>query len=236
MEATYILCEAITNEQYAPSYPAKMETSYPMAACGSLTDEQLVELTALGRREALETLHDRYLSKCQRIALRIVGNPDLAEEIVQDVFLKLWADPFSFKSGRGKFSNWLFTLIHNRSIDELRSTRNHKTGTWISPYQDNSGNNSPSSNAEWVPGTAAEPYEEVWRQEQRKAVHSALNLLSTHQREALKLAYLDGLTQKEVAQRLDVPLGTIKTRTSRGLFQLRGLLAAQGMTARNYED
>lgn len=191
-----------------------------------LTDERLVGAIAHGDRGALEVLYDRYVSGCYGLALKIVRDPSVAEEVVQDVFMKLWVRPDSYVPERGKFSGWLLTLVHNRSIDRLRRARTAGQQSLVPLDLDNG---SGITVADTLPDPALGPYDEVWRSEKGSIVRRALSTLPTPQREAISLAYFGGLTQKEIAEKLGEPLGTIKTRTRSGLMQLRRVLARQGL-------
>ena len=192
----------------------------------AMPDEQLMHAIADGKRDALETLYDRYINGCYGLALKIVRDTFVAEEIVQEVFLKLWTNPERYVPERGKFSGWLLTLVHNRSIDKLRRAKAGAQGNSVPIDLDNGTG---VTLGDTIPDASATPYEEAWRGEQGTLVRSALELLPGPQREAISLAYFNGLTQKEIAERLGEPLGTIKTRTRSGLLQLRRLLTRQGL-------
>jgi RNA polymerase sigma-70 factor, ECF subfamily len=191
-----------------------------------MSDEALMAALAAGQRAALEQIYDRYMNGCYGLALKIVRDPSLAEEIVQDVFLKLWSRPSSFTPERGKFSGWLLTLVHNRSIDKLRRGRAGVNGSSV-PLDMNNG--SGITLAETLPDSSTTPFEEAWRGEKGTLLRRALTHLPEAQRQAITMAYFGGLTQKEIAERLGEPLGTIKTRTRTGLLQLRRLLANKGL-------
>lgn len=184
----------------------------------TMTDVGLMSAVARDEHAALEALYDRYVNGCYGLALKIVRDPSVAEEIVQDVFLKLWTRPESYVPQRGKFSGWLLTLVHNRSVDKLRRATAGSRGASVPLDHDNgSGLTLADTLADAAPG----PYEEAWRGEKGDLVRRALNRLPASQRQAIALAYFGGLTQKEIAERLGEPLGTIKTRTRSGLQQLR---------------
>src|SRR5262245_34044712 len=89
----------------------------------SIADAHLLSLAASGEREALEALYYRYSKACFGVALKIVADPYLAEEVVQDVFLKLWAAPHGYLPERGSFATWLLTIVRNRSLDRLRKQK-----------------------------------------------------------------------------------------------------------------
>ena len=195
----------------------------------SFADAELLRLIASGNCEALEALYDRYVRACYGKALGVVVDPCVAEEIVQDIFLKLWAAPSSYVPERGKFSVWLLTLVHNRAIDRLRHEKHVMPDSALSFDAFDVEETGDVSPAEMLSDETNTPYEEAWRQEQSRAVREALSLLSASQREAISLAYLGGLTHREIAQRLGVPLGTIKTRIRCGLLHLRRLLDGESL-------
>lgn len=183
-----------------------------------MNDENLVSCVADGDRGALETLYDRYVHGCYALALKIVRDPHIAEEIVQDVFVKLWQRPTSFSPQRGKFSAWLMALVHNRAIDKLRQEKKESNFHVVAF---GAGTTDVSSLVDLVPDTSRGPYDQAWANSKGKAVRDALEQLRQPQRQALTLAYFEGMTQKEIAERLHEPLGTIKTRTRSALEQLR---------------
>jgi RNA polymerase sigma-70 factor (ECF subfamily) len=201
-----------------------METTIVNDKYTSAEDAQLVSLIASGDCDALEALYDRYVRACYGVALRTVGDAYVAEEVVQDVFLKVWTAPHAYDPERGKFSTWLLKTVHNRAIDRLRHERRVMPAGYLECdcYDvEEMGGVTP---ADIVPDETSTPYEALWRRETGIVVRKALSLLSAPQREVISLAYFGGLTQREVSLRLGVPLGTIKTRTQRALLQLRDLL------------
>jgi RNA polymerase sigma-70 factor (ECF subfamily) len=189
-------------------------------------DEALMELVARGDTQAFEELYDRYVRGCFGLAMKIVREPSMAEEVVQDVFMKLWSKPGIFTPERGKFSGWLLTLVHNRSVDKLRRLK-ASAGGGVLPLDGTL--DSDASLAEVIADTSATPHEQAWLGEQGQIVREALRKLPRQQRETIVLAYFGGLTQKEIAERLQEPLGTVKTRTRSALQQLRRALVAGGL-------
>jgi RNA polymerase sigma-70 factor (ECF subfamily) len=186
------------------------------------TDEELMGLVAHGRTDALEALYDRHMRGCFGLAMKIVRDPHMAEEVVQDVFVKLWSKPSVFMPERGKFSGWLLTLVHNRSVDKLRRTSSGLAGVTTTLDAENQHG---MALAEVLHDESPSPEELAWARERGEIVKHALRRLPEPQRLAITLAYFGGLTQKEIAERLQEPLGTIKTRTRSGLQHLRRLLA-----------
>lgn len=219
------------------TFPLKVEgqmktmNTYPDYTATS--DAQLLSLVATGSRDAIDQLYDRHAKKCYVKALSIIADPSDAEEIVQDIFLKLWTLSGGYISGRGEFNGWLMTMVRNQAIDRLRHKKRSISATAltydISDPFDTEEMRGMTPVYRLSDGVNT-PYEEAWRREQSSAVSMALGLLPAPQRDAIRLAYFGGLSQAEVSRKLGVPLGTIKTRTQRGLLKLRGLLDSYRLT------
>jgi RNA polymerase sigma-70 factor, ECF subfamily len=195
-----------------------------------IADEQLVERVANGDASALEALYDRYVRQCFGLALRIVEEPALAEEVVQEVFTKFWVMPANYSPAKGKFASWLLSLVHHRCIDELR----RKSRTTVSLEHPDVGSVSlehpdVGSVLDRAPSKEIDPADRAVMTEEQAIVREALNEIAPNQRQVIEMAYFKGLSQSEIALRLDQPLGTVKTRTRQGLKQLRGLLVAKGL-------
>ena len=178
-------------------------------------DEALLALAAREDEEALAQLYDRYGPIAYGLALRIVRDQALAEDAVQEAFLTVWRTAGSFRSDRAKPSTWILTLVHRRAVDVVRREERRRAA----PLE---GTEEPDER-----GLAAD--EEIELSDRRRLVQEALRQLPDEQREALELAYYGGLTQSELAERLSVPLGTIKSRMFTGLRRLRDLLAEAGL-------
>jgi RNA polymerase sigma-70 factor (ECF subfamily) len=177
-----------------------------------LSDEALVGLIARSDDDALAELYDRYGRVAYGLALRILRNRALAEDAVQEGFLAAWRSAARFSADRAKPSTWLLTLVHRRAVDLVRREERRRTEPIeVAPQE-----------------TGEATHEEAAVREQRRAVRDALSRLSDDQREALELAYYGGFTQAELAARLGVPLGTIKSRMFTGLSRLRDLLGESG--------
>jgi len=180
-----------------------------------ITDGELVSRIANGDSSALEQLYDRYVRQCFGLALRLLGNAQLAEEVVQEVFLKVWSQPTRYSSDRGQFASWLLSLVHHRSVDELR--RRSRTEVALDDQTTGSLLNT-------QPDSQPEPPDQAVLNEQQRAVRQALASIPQNQRQVLEMAYYGGLSQSEIAARLQQPLGTVKTRMRSGMQQLRLLL------------
>ena len=182
-------------------------------------DDRLV--TALESRDqrALEALYDRYGDYVYSVCMRMVGDVQLAEDLTQEVFLRLWRRPDLYDASRGRFVTWLLSVARNRSIDERRSR-----GRRFRHEQPPS-----LAAAESLAGAPSEPEGEdaAVLSEERIVVQKALAKLPPEQQLAIRLAYFGGYTQQEIAQGLSQPLGTVKTRIRLGMQKLRVLLIDQ---------
>ncbi len=165
---------------------------------------------------ALETLYDRYSTLVYSVALRVVSDRGLAEDIVQEVFLQLWRRPNSYDSAHGRFIAWIASVARNRSIDEVRR-RSRRTRL------EHAGEDGPERIAS--EDRTTDPQREAELGEQRAAVRAAMDALPPEQRRVLQLAYFGGLTQAEIARHTGSPLGTVKTRVRLGMQKLRLLLS-----------
>ena len=176
------------------------------------TDLDLVRAMRRGQESALEALYVRYGGLVYTLALRIVGDPELAREVLQDTFLRAWDGRETYDPGRGRVAWWLMGIARHRSIDLLRS-RSHQAR--LRERQ------RPTAGA-W----AGEPHHPPAQDEVglRHAVLDALKGLSAGQRQAIELAYYGGLTQAEIAEELKEPIGTVKSRTREALERLRQAL------------
>lgn len=183
-------------------------------------DLALIAAIAQGDSQALEALYDRYAAVIYRMALRIVKNQELAEDVVQEVFWRVWRRSGSFERERGRVAQWLFGVAHNLCIDELRRMRSRP----ISVYEDTE-----HPLIQQLPDERTDVAGEVWHAEQRRVIADVLDQLPETQRQAIELAYFGGLSHQEIATRLNRPLGTVKTRVRLGLHKLKSLLSARGL-------
>ena len=175
-----------------------------------LSDEALVALVARADEDALAELYDRVSRIAYGLALRVLRDERHAEDAVQEAFLQVWRSAATFRAERAKASTWILTLVHRRAVDLVRREERRQAD----PLTDDS-----------ALGQATEDTEEAaWLRFERERVQTALKQLPDVQREALELAYYGGFSQSELAERLGVPLGTIKSRMFAGLARLRELL------------
>jgi RNA polymerase sigma-70 factor (ECF subfamily) len=179
----------------------------------SPSDEELMHQLAAGRHDALGPLHARYASLVFSLAAQSIDRAT-AEEIVQEVFLAVWRKAGTFDPARGSFRAWVLRITHLRVLNELR-----RRGRRIKVEPDVEGARLGS-----VPEPGPSPPEEAWREHRRVIVRQAVASLPPPQRQALSLAFLDDLTHEQIADFLNLPLGTAKTRIRTGLRSLRGRL------------
>lgn len=179
-------------------------------------DLDLFTRIARQEREALAAFYDRYSRPLYATALKILRDPTEAEDVVHDVFISIWEKAGDFDRARGTPVAWIMTLVRNRAIDRIRTRR--RRGEIIEQASDS---DLPQAQA----GDQVDAADQAAWQDQAAQVREALTTLPADQREALQLAFFGGLTQVEIADRLQAPLGTIKARIRRGLLRLRELVA-----------
>ena len=177
----------------------------------SVDDPDLIRRMRQGDESALESLYARYGGLVFTLALRIVGYPELAREVLQDTFLRSWDGREAYDPARGRVPWWLMGIARNRAIDLLRS-RPHQARLREQARLSRGGHESAVSDTEEVLLA-------------RHTVAEAPGHLSAVQREAIELAYYGGLTQAEIARQLGEPLGTVKSRTREAMDRLRRALA-----------
>jgi len=189
------------------------ETGY-----SGLDDEELME--RLGYRDlgAFRALYDRYGNLVYSAALRVVRDAQIAEDMVQEIFLRIWRRPDSYVAQRGRFVTWLTSVTRNRAVDEIRSRGRRYRHETASPEEQERELPAPDRND---PALRAEV------SDQRRLILAALAQIPAEQRQIIELAYFGGLTQQEIAERLSQPLGTVKTRIRLGMQKLRAALTAE---------
>jgi RNA polymerase sigma-70 factor (ECF subfamily) len=178
-----------------------------MTAAGT-PDTALIERIGRGDADALAVLYDRHAPRVLGLTTRILGDPDEAEDVLQEVFLHVWRNPGQFDETRGTATTWLLILARSRAIDRLRSLRRRGKDRQV-PIEDH-----PIASGEDLEQGAANAQEGA-------VVRRALAELPPDQRRALELAYFDGYTQSEIARMTGAPLGTVKTRLRQGMMKLR---------------
>jgi RNA polymerase sigma factor (sigma-70 family) len=176
-------------------------------------DDDLHRRLVLGDREAFDVLYRRYAPAAFGLAYRVTGQDLLAQDVVHDSFLALWKAPEAFDPARGSFRTFFLSLVHHRAVDTVRREERLRSRS----LRMNPGRGQDEDVAEDV-------VEEAWLQDRRARVVAALGCLPPEQRAVLDLAYFGGFTQARIAEILDIPLGTVKTRTLAALRKLQRML------------
>jgi RNA polymerase sigma-70 factor, ECF subfamily len=188
---------------------SRTSATLPDVSETGLTDSELLQRVGNGDGNAFEVLYRRYARPVFGLALRRLGDRMSAEDAVQDTFAAIWRSARTYKPDRGAGAPWLYAVARNAIVDRGRS-RSEPPGE---------GPELPSD--EPTPAERAETSYTAWR------VHRALETLGQNEREVIELAYYGGLSQSEVADYLNIPLGTVKTRTRAGLGHLADLLEGE---------
>ncbi len=183
---------------------------------GSITDIDLLNAVARRDRSALSTFYDRHVAGLYGLALKILRDEALAQDVLQDLFLFLWENADRFIERRGSPVGWMMISCRNRCIDKLRQKERRQRRTTDldeTTLQSIEMNESES------------PLEFVHQKEVQKVVTQALDGLPEEQRVPIEMAYFKGMSQSEIAKNLNLPLGTVKTRIRLGMQKLRDLTA-----------
>ena len=173
------------------------------------TNAALVERVARGDQDAFAGLYDLVAPRVHSVVLRVLRDPAMAEEVTQEVMVELWRQAPRFDAGRGTVAGWATTIAHRRAIDRVRSSQSSR---------DRDQRDHDVSRAQVRHDEVAE---QVEGRLERERVTGAMDVLTPEQRESIELAYFTGYTYREVAEVLDVPEGTIKTRIRTGLIRMR---------------
>ena len=182
----------------------------------TFADEELISLVGKSDAEAFATLYDRHSRPAYSLAYRMMGEHQAAEDLVQDAFIKLWRSATSYRADRGSVRTWLLSIVHNRGIDQLRSLASRRR------TQEKIEASAPKSQP-------SEAFSESWRNSQREQVREALSTLPQEQLKILELAYFSGYTHVEIAEILNLPLGTVKGRMRLGLKKMKEYFGSQDM-------
>jgi RNA polymerase sigma-70 factor (ECF subfamily) len=174
-------------------------------------DRRTWERVAAGDATALAETYDRYADLLYSLALRIVGSASDAEEVLQDSWLQAWRTARSYDPSRGAVGAWLVTIARSRALDRLRSLGSRRRAEGAASVEA----------ASEPPSPASDPASAHARRLLRKDVAAAVTSLAPQQRQVVELAYFEGLSQSEIATRLDAPLGTVKSWTRQALLKLR---------------
>jgi RNA polymerase sigma-70 factor, ECF subfamily len=176
---------------------------------GGLADEELIERVAAGDARAFEAVYDRHSRAAYSLAYRIAGNPVVAEDVVQEAFLSLWRASERYRPERGSLRSWLLSVVHNRAIDQVRRSLVHDRRR---------------ADGEGIEERREAPERtdvEVLRRDEARAIRSALDRLPPDQVRVIELSYFGGFTHTQIAEMLEMPLGTVKGRMRLGLEKMR---------------
>jgi RNA polymerase sigma-70 factor, ECF subfamily len=173
-----------------------------------LADEDLISLVVDGDAQAFALLYDRHSRAAYSLGCRLMNGRQAAEDLLQEAFIKVWRSAGSYRMGRGSVRTWIFSIIRNRAIDHFRAQASRQR------TQEKVEASAPTSE----PSVA---FSETWSSFKRDLLHEAVEELPHEQREVLALVHLFGLTHAEVAERLCLPLGTVKGRLRLALKKLR---------------
>lgn len=185
----------------------------------SVNDQALVALLSEQDARALDELYGRYSRAIYSLSFRILGDSSSAEDVLQEVFLKLWRQPSSYDPDRGTLSAWLLSVAHHRAIDFLRRQRTRAEQQFPEGWED----------APWESSDSTDPANIASHTEEATAIRRALTQIPPAQRLAIEMAFFQGKTHAEISAELGEPLGTAKTRIRLGMRKLRTLLEADGI-------
>ena len=190
----------------APGAPVAVDLS-------EARDHDLLRRIRGGDEDAFRGLFRRYGPFALSLARRVVRQPFLAEEVVQEAFLAVWRNPAGYDEGRGSVRSWLMGMVHHRAVDTVRREESQRRRA-----------EAHADDVVVVEDPAEAVAERLDLPEERRAVRTALNGLPAEQRQVIELMYFHGLSQSRIAERLDLPLGTVKSRTLLGMRRLRTAL------------
>ena len=173
-----------------------------------LADEDLISLVGDGDAKAFALLYDRHSRAVYSLAYRLINERQAAEDLVQEAFIKVWRSAGGYRVGRGSVRTWILSIVRNRGIDQIRSRASRRR------TQDKLEASTPTSGPN-------EAFAETWRNFNRDLLRQALGEIPYEQREVLALGHLSELTHAEIAERLCLPLGTVKGRMRLGFEKLR---------------
>ena len=192
--------------ELALDLPARERRAAPVTPATQCSDGELLQRIGLGDREAFDVIYGRFVRPVFALALRRLGDRGRAEDATQETFASVWRSARSYKPERGAGAPWLYAVARNAIVDRTRARSD------------------PPMEVPDRASDAAGPADEAERAWRSFRVHTAVQSLPEHERTLLELAYWGGLSQSEIADFLNIPLGTVKTRTRTALGRLAGML------------
>ena len=202
---------------WAPLREGSRTDTTPVWHIGEVLDPELTSMIAAvanGDQVAFAALYDRLAPTVYGVVRRVLRDPSQAEEVTQEVFVEIWKQATRFDAERGSVRTWAVTIAHRRAVDRVRSEQAHRDRQLRSAAAEL--DNEPT------------PEDSAMDTEDRRRARTAMAALSAPQREVLELAFYEGLTHVQIADRLGVALGTVKTRIRDGLIRLRTVMGVQG--------
>ena len=184
----------------------------------SLDDHQLIHRICQVDKNALEALYTRFQTPVYSLAMFMLKQPALAEEVTQEIFLNIWLKAGSLNAERGQPKGWIMSVAHHKIVDVIRSQRRTNVNTDPANYE----------TLDLLPAGGASTEAQVEQTLERERIMRALATIPESQSEVIMLAYFKGFSQSEMAERLDQPLGTIKTRVRLVMQKLRTVLENDG--------
>lgn len=195
------------------------ENGPPPISANELSDEALLTAIAGGAIWAMESLYQRYSRILYSLAFRMVADHQIAEDLTQDALLAVWRRATSYSPQMGAARSWMLSILHHRAIDHLRKLRRRSSVP-----------EAPLEEIELDEAFAApDVWDAVWRSLQSSQIRAALMQIPTEQRLVIELAYFQGWTHSEIAEGIQIPLGTVKARMRLGLLHLKQILEKSGM-------
>lgn len=188
-------------------------------------DEQLIARIVTGEVAAFEALYDRHADVVFPFLLRVVGDRGVAENLLQEAFVRVWQNAASFDADRGQVRSWLFGIAHHLALQELRRQRRRPV------EQSASGVDPRDETASWVADPAPDPVDMAWSAVRDAGLVNAMDQLQPEHRQVVEL-YAIGYSQSEIATLTERPLGTVKTWMRRSLHRLRQILESEGLDTR----
>lgn len=187
----------------------------PAKSIESLDDVALIQRIGRGDRDCFEEFYNRHAALVYSTAFKVLNNADDAQDVMQDVMFMVWEKSPMFEESRGKPLNWTITMTRNKAIDRLRSVQRR-----LRLKEDVERETAPLLRG----GMDGRPADLMDAGEKQRIVRGAVMKLNREQREVIEMAYFGGLTQLEISERLNTPLGTVKARIRRGMLRLRKIV------------
>jgi RNA polymerase sigma-70 factor (ECF subfamily) len=185
----------------------------PPVATSVDEDASLVSLISTGDEDAFARFYDKFSAPVYSMLMKILGNAQDAEEVLQQAFMQVWRRAGTFQPGRASVFTWLVIITRSKAIDRIRQRQRNAR------LLEEAAKDAPQVAESFIPDSRG-----VIRHEQRDIIRGALDQIPGEQREAIEMAFFQGLTQTEIAEALGAPLGTVKARIRRGLLRLRDYL------------